>query len=152
MSTIKEKVTPTQKDRQIAFSEYDKLIEQINAIDHIENVPEIIIQETAEPIKVPLKALELLADILKNFKEGNGIVLLPVGTTVTTQKAAELLNCSRPHVIKLIDTNELPAEKVGRHRRIKLKDVETYRSKMITKQKQALIALMKESEDLNLYE
>jgi excisionase family DNA binding protein len=44
---------------------------------------------------------------------------------LTTKQAADMLACSRQHVVKLIDEGKLRAEKVpgGTHRRIRLKDL-----------------------------
>jgi excisionase family DNA binding protein len=108
--------------------------------------------ETGEPIKIPFKVLKMLADILKNFRDGNAVSIVPVGTAFTTQKAAEFLNCSRPHVTKLIDEGKLKANMVGRHRRIQLNDLIEFKKKMINERKAALAELMKDSEDLGLYE
>jgi excisionase family DNA binding protein len=44
---------------------------------------------------------------------------------LTTKQAADMLACSRQHVVKLIDEGKLRAEKMpgGTHRRIRLKDL-----------------------------
>lgn len=152
MSELLENVSPERVDREVAFEVHEKLIEAINKIDHSENIPEIIIQETGDPIKIPLKVLKLMAEVLDNFRQGNGVAIIPTSTMLTTQKTAELLNCSRPHVVKLIDSGELPAEKIGRHRRIKLTDVIDYKRKMIEEQKKNLVAMMKHAEEHGLYE
>jgi excisionase family DNA binding protein len=143
---------PTRQERKIAQEGFEKLIEAINDIGHPENTPEISISETGEPIKIPLQALKMLAEILKNYKDGNAVSILPVGTSFTTQKAAEFLNCSRPHVVKLIDQGKLKAEMVGRHRRIQFDDLIEYKNNLVSERKEALIELMKNSEDLGLYE
>ena len=70
----------------------------------------------------------------------------------TTQKAAEFLNCSRPRVIKLIDEGKLEAEMVGRHRRIPFNTLLDFKKKMVQERKMALMKLMRDSEDLGLYE
>lgn len=46
---------------------------------------------------------------------------------ISTEEAAAILHVSRPFVVKLIDSGELPARKVGRYRRLSRRDVEHYR-------------------------
>ncbi len=152
MSEQQINISPTHDERKIAQEGFQKLIEILDAINHPENIPEISIMETGEPIKIPFKVLKMLADILKNFRDGNAVSIVPVGTTFTTQKAAEFLNCSRPYVTKLIDEGKLKANMVGRHRRIQLNDLMEFKKKMINERKAALAELMKDSEDLGLYE
>ena len=143
---------PTHEERKMAHEGLQKLLAIIEEINHPENIPEISILETGEPIKIPFKVLKMLAEILKNYREGNAVSIVPYGTAFTTQKAAEFLNCSRPHVTKLIDQGKLKAEMVGRHRRIQFKDLLAFKKQMIEERKAALAALMKDSEDLGLYE
>ena len=143
---------PTHQERQIANEGFQKLIEAIEEINHPENVPEIMLQETGVPIRIPLKVLKMLAEILKNYRDGYAVSIVPVGTSFTTQKAAEFLNCSRPHVTKLIDEGKLRAQMVGRHRRIDFKDLIEFKKGMMKERKEALVELMRESEELGLYE
>jgi excisionase family DNA binding protein len=152
MAKLNMESIPSREDRKIAQESLDKLLEQISTIKHQENVPQITIQESAEPIKIPYNVLKLLADILENIRDGNALQIVPHGMAFTTQKAAEFLNCSRPHVSKLIEEGKLNATKVGRHRRIQYKDLVEYKRKLIKDSKNALIELMEDSEDLGLYE
>ncbi|HTO00002.1 MAG TPA: excisionase family DNA-binding protein [Microthrixaceae bacterium] len=46
---------------------------------------------------------------------------------MTAVQSAELLNVSRPHLIKQIEAGEVPHHMVGKHRRLKLVDVLAYR-------------------------
>ena len=113
---------------------------------------EIEIEETKEKLQIPSRALELLNEILKAMSQGNPISIVPVATEVTTQKAAEILGCSRPHLVKLLENGELDFIKVGRHRRIKFEDVVTYKQKMKTEQKSRLIQMMNSDEELGGYD
>ncbi len=143
---------PTHRDRQIAQEELPKLIQLISEVNHPENLPEISLLETGRPIKIPFSVLKMVAEILKNYLDGNSVSIVPVGTVFTTQAAADYLNCSRPHVVKLIDEGKLKAEKVGRHRRIQFKHLMEYKKALIGQKKAALRELMRDSEDLGLYE
>ncbi|HEY9184197.1 MAG TPA: helix-turn-helix domain-containing protein, partial [Salegentibacter sp.] len=114
--------------------------------------PEIEIEETQERIKIPLKALKLLGEVLKAMSEGKPFSIVPMATEVTTQKAAEILGCSRPHFVKLLEEGKIEFTKVGKHRRVRFEDVMKYKRKMKKDQKQHLIDIMKSDEELGLYD
>lgn len=89
--------------------------------------------------------------MLKNAAAGQQFSIVSDHTELTTQQAADLLNVSRPYVVKLIDEGTLPGHKVGAHRRVYASDVEEYkRAREITTRKAAdeLTAL---TEEMGLY-
>jgi excisionase family DNA binding protein len=67
-------------------------------------------------------------DILEAMAAGRGITLLPENAELTTVEAAEVLNVSRPFLIKLLDDQAIPHRKVGKHRRIRMEDVMAYKA------------------------
>ncbi len=147
METI-EKVS--KAEQKVAMASYDALasvIEQLRS-----NNPEIEIEETGKKIKVPLKALKFLGQMLKAMSTGKMISLVPVATEVTTQRAAEMLGCSRPHIVKLLEKGDLDFIKVGKHRRIKFEDVVQYKQKMKAEQKRHIIDIMNFDEESGLYD
>lgn len=135
---------PTKQDQKTAMQSYDALISSINAVKG-EN-PEIEIEETKEKIRIPLSALKFLASILKEMSQGKPISIVPVATEVTTQAAAEILGCSRPHIVKLLETGKIPFTKVGKHRRIKYEDVISYRKEMKAEQARLISQIMENDE------
>ena len=141
---------PSKKEQIAAMKSYNALAATLEEL-HSEN-PEIEIEETAEKIKIPLKALKLLAMILKATSQGQPISLVPIATEMTTQAAAELLGCSRPHFVKLLEEGNIPFTLVGRHRRVKFEDVMNYKKEMKSKQEKLLIEMMKSDEELGLYD
>ena len=60
--------------------------------------------------------------------------------TLTTQQAADLLGVSRPTIVRLINDNVLPAERIGNRHRLLLDDVLAYRQSRRKRQYDALAA------------
>ncbi len=101
-------------------------------------------------VTVPVEAFELLMEVLAHLANGHGVTVMPVKAELTTQQAADLLNVSRPFLIKLLDSRELPFRKVGTHRRVLLKDVVTYKQLDDARRKEAVDALAAEAQELGL--
>lgn len=141
---------PTKLDQKVASASYSALASIIAQLDSEQ--PEIEIEETAEKIKIPLSALKLLGDILKAMGEGKMISIVPIATEMTTQAASEILGCSRPHLVKLLEEGKIAFTKVGKHRRIKFDDIVNYRQEMKQQQKQHIIDIMNSDEETGLYD
>ena len=76
--------------------------------------------------ELPSFVYELLRGLVQNLATGNAVFIAPVHAELTTRQAAELLRVSRPHLVKLLDSHEIPSHRVGAHRRMKLSDVLIY--------------------------
>lgn len=150
METYNNINKPSKDEQKVAITSYDALAAVLKELKS--KNPEIEIEETQERIKIPLSALKLLGDILEAMSQGKPFSLVPFATEVTTQKAAEILGCSRPHFVKLLEEGEIDFTKVGKHRRIKFEDVMEYKRKMKAVQKQRIIDIMKSDEALGLYD
>jgi excisionase family DNA binding protein len=150
MKVIEQIRKPSKLDQKIASESYNALALVIEQL-HSEQA-EIEIQETNEKIKIPLSALKLLGDILKAMGQGKLISIVPIATEVTTQAAAEILACSRPHIVKLLEDGKISFTKVGKHRRIKFDDIMKYRNEMKEQQKQNIIDIMNLDEETGLYD
>ena len=150
MVTTNDIKRPKKQERKLAEASYTSLISSIEQLKT--DKVEIEIEETREKIILPKKALNLLGEILKAMSQGKPISIVPLATEVTTQSAAELLGCSRPYLVKLLEEGKIEYTKVGKHRRIKYEDVIDYKKKMKEDQKQRLIDMMHADEDLGLYD
>ncbi|MCC5625595.1 helix-turn-helix domain-containing protein, partial [Nostoc sp. CHAB 5715] len=78
-----------------------------------------------------------LAVFHSHYRKRRGI-LLPSESLLTTQEAATLLNVSRPHLVKLLESGVIPFQKVGTHRRVFLEDVNAYEIQLKQKRKSNL--------------
>lgn len=110
----------------------------------------IQIQETGEFITIPKKAITLLSSIIQNMADGKTISIVPSNSEVSTQQASEMLNVSRPHLIKLLETKKMPFYKVGSHRRILLKDVLDYKEQHAKQREAQLDFLSHQAQELKL--
>lgn len=108
------------------------------------------IQESEENIEIPLEAFEMLKSILTNMAKGKSIALLLADSELSTQQVAEILNASRPHVVKLLEQGEIPYQKVGSHRRVKLNDLLLYQAKLKKERRNNLDFLAQEAQGLSL--
>jgi excisionase family DNA binding protein len=141
---------PSKEEQKTALESYDVLAATLVKLRS--KSPEIEIEETEEKIRIPIHALQLLAKILKEISQGNPISIVPVATELTTQATAEILGCSRPHVVKLLEEGYIKFTKVGKHRRVKYEDVILYKKELKAKQKRTIGKIMELDEESGLYD
>jgi len=139
---------PSKEDQKLAMESYNALEE---VLKELSDNPEIEIEETNEKIRIPLSALRLLAKILKVTSQGKPISIVPIAMEMTTQAAADLIGCSRPHLVKLLEKGLIEYTLIGKHRRVKFEDVMSYKKKMKAKQEELLIKIMNADEQAGLY-
>ncbi|MGA8027524.1 MAG: excisionase family DNA-binding protein [Bryobacteraceae bacterium] len=100
-----------------------------------------------QPIELPAGAVALLMDILAAMAAGRGVTLLPENAELTTVQAASILNVSRPYLIKLLTEGAIPFRKVGKHRRILMEDVMTYKGRIDREREAVLDQLAAEAQE-----
>jgi excisionase family DNA binding protein len=100
-----------------------------------------------QAIILPRRALVLLRDTLAEMAKGNAVTIVPTHAELTTQEAANLLNVSRPYLIKLLAAGEIPFTRTGTHRRIQLKAIMEYKEKRIGLSRQALDELARQAQE-----
>lgn len=128
----------------------DRLAEGSNG----EEAPKYFLYDSQneEPIALPAAAAAILRDVLGFMARGHGITLFPRLAEVTTAEAADILNVSRPYVIKLLEEGEMAYRMVGSHRRIPLKDILDYKHDSDKRMDEAMDELVALSQELGLYD
>lgn len=138
----KEIAAAAASSRQLAAFLTSKLETQ-----RIELVDE---SQQREVVELPTFALRLLGEILSELALGNAVKVVPIHAELTTQEGADMLNVSRPHLVKLLDNGVLPHTKTGRHRRIKFTDLMAYKEQRDRTSRDAMDELAAQAQALGM--
>jgi excisionase family DNA binding protein len=132
------------------------LDERLPQPDEVSSARELLdflppLDESAAPVRIGITHLgrtgefavspavgRTLVSVLRMIASGQAVTIVPVGATLTTQQAADMLNVSRPYFIKLLESGEIGFEKVGRHRRVNAAELLAYKNKRDRRRRQAL--------------
>jgi excisionase family DNA binding protein len=149
MSATSEKTSHT--DQKIAKASFEALINERNSYRSFKkNKVKLVFQETKNSLELPEKAVQLLKEILLLISEGKEITIIPTDAELSTQEAADILQVSRPHVVKLLKEGKIPYHKTGSHRRISQQDLTTYELALKSTRKASLDYLAKQAQEENL--
>ena len=144
-----EVITPTKADSAQAKKTSEKLSAHLGKGDKLRF--EVKVGKTTEELVLPPSVLRALVRLLNEMGQGNAVTLTPLRAELTSQQAADLLNVSRPHLVKLLDEGAMPSHKVGSHRRVLLEDLLAYKRDFLAKRHAALDELQALSQELDLY-
>ncbi|RCW45892.1 excisionase family DNA binding protein [Halopolyspora algeriensis] len=103
-------------------------------------------------IELPDELFEVLQDVATALSQGMAITVAPQHTVLTTSETAELLGVSRPTVVRLLESGEIPYEQPGRHRRLRLADVLAYQQRRRRSRAAGLDEMVHESEEDGIYD
>lgn len=101
-------------------------------------------------LHIPANAVKLMIEVLTQLGQGNSVNITPIHAELTTQEAADMLNMSRPSLIKLLDSGELPHTRTGNRRKVAFVDVMRYKRDIDEKRLAALSELSVLDQELNL--
>lgn len=151
---------PTESESQMALESSRRLGSMVAGLDRSEfeaaenGGAEIAVQvkgqANRETFTIPLAALRLLRVILDEMAQGNAVTLTPVHAELTTQESADMLHVSRPFLIKLLESGDLPYRKVGRHRRVRFDDLMAYKQRIDAERSEVLDELVSQAQELGM--
>jgi len=99
---------------------------------------------------LPRQALSLLRDLLTEMAQGNAVTVVPTHAELTTQEAANILNISRPYLVKLLENDVIPYTKTGTHRRIRYQILMEYKQQRDEESRSALDELANQAQELDM--
>lgn len=147
-TTIKK---PTEKDRHMARESLELLKFSVHKLKaSSKNEVKIKLEKNDETVIIPEQAMELLYTILENMAEGNAVSVISPDIELSTQEAADMLNVSRPHLVRLLEEGKIPFKKVGSHRRVLYEDVLAHKKQIEKLREKQLEILAAQAQELNL--
>jgi excisionase family DNA binding protein len=103
-------------------------------------------------LELPPEVFDVLRAVLQAMSEGLAITIAPQHTVLTTSEAADLLGVSRPTLVRLLESGEIPFEQPGRHRRVRLADLVAYQARARRARAAGLDEMVRSSEEAGVYD
>jgi excisionase family DNA binding protein len=145
-----EVLTPDEAERAVAEKLSRELARQLAKGEVVSMM--LSGDESGARQSLPVTAARLLVKTLAEIAKGNAVAVVGLKPELTVREAAELLNVSPPHLVKLLDDKELPFDEVENQRRIRLADVLNYRRKALEDRKAMLREMMGLNQEMGLYD
>lgn len=107
---------------------HDQIERFAEQLDELTETPRLV-GPNGQAIDLPIEIYEILHQVADELRQGYAVTVLPLSAVLTTAQAAELLNVSRPYVVKLIDEDDIKHHMAGTHRRVALADLLAYKAR-----------------------
>jgi excisionase family DNA binding protein len=151
MTATPERVAaPGREAASAARAAAQRLASYLAKDEDVEELVNVRFADEPDELAIPRSSLELLGRALALLGNGDDVVVLPHRQELTTQQAAGLLNVSRPFLIGLLESGDLPYRKVGSHRRIAASALIDYQRRDDAARQAAADELSAEARELGL--
>jgi excisionase family DNA binding protein len=152
MNTVIERglLLPTDQTMKLATQSQRELAPYLVLDTDVQKIQIVDQHQQSHVIELPTAALRMLLNILTELSEGNAVKIVPIHAELTTQETADLLNVSRPHVVKLLEQGHIKFHKVGKHRRVLYADVLAYQQQQKQNSIEAMSELMSQAQALGM--
>ncbi|WP_322759561.1 helix-turn-helix domain-containing protein [Frankia sp. Cr2] len=136
----------------LALSSRDHRAHDVDVTGTADKHPARLVAPDGQAVDLPPAIFAVLGAVARAMLAGRAVTISPTSRRLTTQEAADLLGVSRPTLVKILDEGEIPYERPGRHRRIRLDDVLRYQQERQAGRRTTLRALTRTAQELGLYD
>ncbi|SFI76858.1 MULTISPECIES: helix-turn-helix domain-containing protein [unclassified Pseudomonas] len=143
-------IPPLEKEVEAAVQGQRELASLLSTKFETQRIDIFDKEDKPHSLVLPTSALRLLVDILGELAIGNAVKVVPVHAELTSQEAADLLNVSRPHLVKMLEEGAIPFTKTGRHRRIRFSDLMAFKQRRDEESQEAMEALAQQAQELGM--
>ena len=149
-SHLPKTVLPLEKEVEAAVQGQRALASLLSTKFETQRIDIFDKEDKPHTLVLPTSALRLLVDILGELAIGNAVKVVPVHAELTSQEAADMLNVSRPHLVKMLEEGAIPFTKTGRHRRIRFSDLMAFKQRREDESHEAMDALAQQAQELGM--
>lgn len=103
-------ILPLEKEVEAAVQGQRELASLLSTKFETQRIDIFDKEDKPHTLVLPTSALRLLVDILGELAIGNAVKVVPVHAELTSQEAADLLNVSRPHLVKMLEEGAIPLQ------------------------------------------
>ncbi len=150
LSPATEPFTPSAEDKTLARVNSRILASHLSEGRSHYRIQLVSGESATDTLTVPAAAFHLLAEALEQMAEGNAVALVPLRQELSTSEAAELLGVSRPYLVGLLESGQIPFRKVGARRRVLREDAIAYRRQIDARRERTLAELAAQAQELNM--
>jgi excisionase family DNA binding protein len=149
-NSLPKTIPPLEKEVEAAVQGQRELASLLSTKFETQRIDIFDKEDKPHTLVLPTSALRLLVDILGELAIGNAVKVVPVHAELTSQEAADLLNVSRPHLVKMLEEGAIPFTKTGRHRRIRFSDLMAFKQQRDAESQEAMEALVRQAQELGM--
>lgn len=103
-------------------------------------------------VQVPASVFSALQHVAELLAQGSDVSVSAVTPELSTSEAARLLGVSRPTLVQLLTSDQIPHRKVGTHHRIKVADVVEYQQRQLAGRRAAYLSFMEDADALGIHD
>lgn len=111
-----------------------------------------LVGPAGEEIALPESVFFVLERVVEVLARGDALTVVPVGRELTTQQAANVLNVSRQYLVRLLNDGRIPFRKTGKHRRLRVEDVLSFKEGRDAQRRASLRELSRLTQELGGYD
>ncbi|GAB3913697.1 helix-turn-helix domain-containing protein [Kibdelosporangium lantanae] len=145
MTTARKRTIPPPSEGESA------LVKALSDFLTANKAPLRLVAEDGTEVAVPPAVQKAVIDVVHLMDQGKAITMAPHNALLTTQEAADLLDISRPTLVKLLVEGKIPYEQPGKHRRIRVEDLIEYQERFRVERREALDRMTQEAHEAGLY-
>lgn len=145
-AVTRDELVTAKPEEQHQISSIIQLLDSLDTSSHCR-----LVDSSGRSVDLPPSIAKALMLVARAMAKGQSVALIHYDHELTTQQAADLLNVSRPYLIRLLEDGKIPYHMVGTHRRIRMKDLLEYKARRDQLRRATLEELQRLSDALGLY-